>query len=344
MAKQKRRRRRPAWRGKRRAGDSLRERRPYKTRAELSAGKDAGWFLRVDKVFFWSGEWREISLAGGAVLTVLLHLADGDDAYRWLYVSDPDLMYLTGRSRPTVYNGLCNLIEHGCIEGERGGSQPGRYRLTEKVLRYSHGRRKKTRPKKAKPKPPAEASTTPESPPDVGIEIPEELAAAISPAAWRKIRKAHDAQHIRNAVIVYRNKAKSEAIKKPLALFNHLMEQNWVAERAAEILDTEIAAASATLRRQAQQQKQREDRERADAEKARHARDFTQEELDAFSEVALANLRERAPRLTWKIGRRAWTAEMWRLIEQAAQAAPETTQPENEADGPDVAAVAAQTI
>jgi len=346
MSKKKKRRRRPAWHGEHRTGEALRTRRPYKSRRAVARGK-TDWFLRTDNVFFWSGEWRELSLAGRAVLTVLLHLADGDDPYRWLYVSDPDLMHYTRCSRPTVYDALCNLIEHGCIEGERGGSQPGRYRLSEKVLRYSHGRRKKkrtrARPPAAKPPQKAKQTAKAEPPPDVGIEIPEDLAAAIKPRAWRRIIKTHPAQDIRDAVIVYRSEAKKEQIKKPLALFNHLLTQNWLADRAAEIAAGERQAAAAEARQHKETEKARETRRRMDAFDERVRRGFTQEQLEAYSDLALANLHKNDfAKRHIKRGSRTWASEMFRLIDKAAQGDAGTTQSETEADGADLPAVAAQ--
>lgn len=365
MAK-KTRRRVPAWQGGRRTGAALRERRPYKSRRTIARGK-AEWFLRTDNVFFWSGEWRELSLPGRSILDVLRHLADGDDPYRWIYVSDRDLMHYAGISRPTVIAALCDLQEHGCIEGERGRSQPGQYRLAEKVLRFSHGRckaaRRRAAPLQAKPpaeasaKPPASRPTMPEvakprirrTIEDLSVTIPADLADLIPPVAWQRLKTAHGVDHLGAALIVYKCEAGKGAVKKPRALFNYLLKQDWIGERAEELETERLHQLVAAERAGAEAEQAREEREQREARDLRHARDFTQEEINAYSEITLANLHiNDFARKYIKMGDSVWKQEMWRLIEEAeeraSQDAPETTQNGNEAYGPDVPAEAAQTI
>ena len=360
-------RQRPAWHGGRRAGEPLRERRPYNSRRAIARGKTE-WFLRTDNVFFWSGEWRELSMAGRSILDVLRHLADGDDPYRWLYVSDRDIMHYAGISRPTVIAALCDLQEHGCIEGERGGRQAARYRLTEKVLRFSHGRRKKTRrqpraakARPAKPKPAKLKAAKPDADekfPDFS-QVPKDLAAAIKPShlstcpphIWRGVIRGHSPQHVRDTLTVYRSQAELEPIRNPLALFNGLLGANWVAARAAEIAEEKHEAAAAEDRHQAKKQKDREERERIEELAKRHSREFTQEELDTYSDVAQAEVQShKFQRPEWKKpGSGMWKIHMWALIDQAekdaqaAQEAPGSTPTENETNGAAPAAEAAGT-
>lgn len=342
MRKRNRRRRRPAWRGQRRSTKPLRERRPYKSRRALARGKTE-WWLRCDNKFFWSGDSSELSLAASRILEVLRHFADdGDDPYHWIQISDPDLMYFGNVTRPTVHDAVCNLLEHGCIDGERGGGFPSRYRLTEKVLRFSHGKRKsarvRRRPKQAKPRRKAKRkAAVPAEAADVRLEMPEDLAAEITPAAWREITQENPSDHILDAILAYKNLAAQQRIRTPPALFHYLLDQSWLVGLCAKIREKEHGKAALAARQRADAEKLRKER---DAYCAQVKRKFTKSERDEFSELALSIVRECKFSRHAKVGGLLWRLEMLRLIEQDGRG---TTEPENETDGPDETPDAAET-
>ncbi len=355
MATQPRRRRRPAWQGKRRGVMSLRERRPFKTRAELEHDKSR-WYLKRDKVFFWSGEWRELTFTARAVLEVLTQLGDGDNPYRWLYASDRDIMHLANMSRRAVRDAFCNLQEHGCIEGERGGRRPGRYRLTDKVQSFAHGPRKQPTPDQATPATPPPATdprpagtATPVD--DEILDVPETLAAVVSPFQWKRLLKDNSPDQIRHAVMAYSSEAAARPIEKPLALFCYLLRQDRTAARAIELQAAERQAAAVEERDRQKRADAQLERERSDAMDARRNRPFTDAEIAAYSKIVLAKLHNNDfARKNIKIGGASWTNTMWGFIEAAADAAlqatppppdsPGTTQSDSTANGPDVAAEA----
>lgn len=324
MAKKLRHRGQPAWKGKRRGGDSLRERRPYKTRTQLQAGKTR-WYLRVDKVFFWSGEWRHLTILARAVLEVLRQLADGDNPYRWLHISDRDLMYWTGKTRRAVHDAICDLQDHGCIEGERGGRRPGRYRLTDKVQSFAHGTRQQRTATPTLPPTPTPTTTAPPSTPapgpDTNQELPPTLAAVITPFQWQRICSDNSPDQIRHAVMAYSSEAGKHPIDKPLALFSFLLRQDWTAARAIELQDEERRSAALEERARNDRDTARRAKDEADARSARRQRPFTQAELQTHSETALAKVhRNDFARKNLKVGGTAWKAEMWGLIEEKAAA------------------------